>query len=118
MAFAKYYGRYGEIERGFVTQALSDLTGCESEEVSLSRASRGAGKGALWASLQRYKPSVQALSALITQVEKSVTAVSCLVPHTRCIDVRWVDGHKLIKLRNPPGDHEEWQGDFGDNSPL
>jgi len=29
-----------------------------------------------------------------------------------------VDGHQLIKLRNPPGDHDEWKGDWGDNSNL
>lgn len=33
-------------------------------------------------------------------------------------DVREVDGNKLIQLRNPPGDHGEWQGDWSDNSKL
>ena len=33
-------------------------------------------------------------------------------------DVRVVDGHRLLKLRNPPGDHEEWKGDWSDKSPL
>jgi hypothetical protein len=33
-------------------------------------------------------------------------------------DVRQVNGHRLIKLRNPPGDHEEWKGDWSDKSPL
>jgi len=33
-------------------------------------------------------------------------------------EVRDVDGHELIKLRNPPGDHPEWRGDWGDLSPL
>ena len=28
------------------------------------------------------------------------------------------DGRQLLKLRNPPGDHEEWKGDWGDNSSL
>jgi hypothetical protein len=25
---------------------------------------------------------------------------------------------KLLQLRNPPGDHSEWKGDWGDTSPL
>jgi len=33
-------------------------------------------------------------------------------------DVRNVNGHRLIKLRNPPGDHNEWRGDWSDKSPL
>ncbi len=33
-------------------------------------------------------------------------------------DVRSVNGHRLIKLRNPPGDHDEWKGDWSDKSPL
>ena len=28
------------------------------------------------------------------------------------------DGLKLLRLRNPPGDHGEWKGDWGDDSPL
>ena len=28
------------------------------------------------------------------------------------------NGHKLLQLRNPPGDHAEWQGDWGDSSEL
>jgi hypothetical protein len=27
-------------------------------------------------------------------------------------DVRQIAKHKLLKLRNPPGDHEEWKGDW------
>lgn len=33
-------------------------------------------------------------------------------------DVRCVNGHRLLKLRNPPGNHEEWKGDWSDKSPL
>ena len=47
-AFAKYYGSYSELMAGHVHHALHDLTGCEAEEVHLSKASRGVGKRALW----------------------------------------------------------------------
>ena len=33
-------------------------------------------------------------------------------------DLTSIDGLNLVKLRNPPGDHEEWKGDWGDLSPL
>ena len=33
-------------------------------------------------------------------------------------DVKKVNGHRLLKLRNPPGDHDEWKGDWSDKSPL
>lgn len=33
-------------------------------------------------------------------------------------EVRTIDGYQLIKLRNPPGDHPEWKGDWSDNSRL
>lgn len=33
-------------------------------------------------------------------------------------DLVSVDGVQLLKLRNPPGDHEEWKGDWGDKSAL
>ena len=52
-AFAKYYGSYAMLEKGYVHQALQDLTGCEAECIPLSGASRGIGKRALWDSLVR-----------------------------------------------------------------
>lgn len=56
------------------------------------------------------------------------TPTSCIVPVQdiglvfgaayTILEVRDSDGEHLIKLRNPPGDHEEWRGDWGDHSPL
>ena len=31
---------------------------------------------------------------------------------------RHIDGHRLIKLRNPHGGGKEWDGDWGDDSHL
>lgn len=50
-AFAKYYGSYAMLEKGYVHHALQDLTGCEAECIPLSGASRGIGKSALWNNL-------------------------------------------------------------------
>ena len=33
-------------------------------------------------------------------------------------NVKKMDGYNLLKLRNPPGDHDEWRGDFSDKSPV
>ena len=33
-------------------------------------------------------------------------------------DVRLIGNLKLLKLRNPPGDHDEWKGDWSDKSEL
>jgi hypothetical protein len=52
-AFAKYYGSYAMLEKGYVHHALQDLTGCEAECIPLSGPSRGIGKKALWDSLVR-----------------------------------------------------------------
>jgi hypothetical protein len=52
-AFAKYYGSYAMLEKGYVHHALQDLTGCEAECIPLSGASRGVGKRALWDNLVR-----------------------------------------------------------------
>ena len=54
-AVAKYYGGYGAIERGYVHHALELLTGNESECIHLAKASRGAGKGALWGKMLRFR---------------------------------------------------------------
>lgn len=50
-AFAKYFGSYSALQRGYVHHALQDLTGSEAVCIPLSAASRGVGKRALWESL-------------------------------------------------------------------
>ena len=39
-------------------------------------------------------------------------------PITLNPNLHQVDEFELLKLRNPPGDHEEWKGDWGDSSTL
>lgn len=52
-AFAKYFGSYSALQRGYVHHALQDLTGSEAVCIPLSAASRGVGKRALWESLMK-----------------------------------------------------------------
>ena len=62
-AVAKYYGSYSELQRGHVHHALQDLTGCEAEEIFLSKASRGVGKRSLWDTMLRAKKNGYVMGA-------------------------------------------------------
>ncbi|ETN07450.1 hypothetical protein PPTG_13351 [Phytophthora nicotianae INRA-310] len=121
-AFAKYYGGYAALERGYVHHALRVLSGCECEEVFLAPAARGALKKTLWQQLKLFRKNQFLLGAASLPSEHADPALrasglvfdACYVIY----DVRDVDGAQLLKLRNPPGDHEEWKGDWSDSSRL
>ncbi len=102
-------------------QALRDLTGCDAEEIFLSSACHGAGQAALWKTLLRYKHNEYIVGAATTchYTGNHIQNSGLLFDQTYVVlEVREMDGHKLIKLRNPPGDHEEWKGDWSDESPV
>ncbi|KDO29157.1 hypothetical protein SPRG_05401 [Saprolegnia parasitica CBS 223.65] len=121
-AYAKYHGGYAALETGFVHHALRDLTGFASDEVFLAQASRGARKKTLWKQLLSHKRNRFLLGAGTISSDNADHEIldtglvfgACYVVY----DVREIDGHELVKLRNPPGDHPEWRGDWGDDSPL
>lgn len=121
-AFAKYYGGYASLERGYVHHALKDLTGYDSEEIFLAQASRGSLKRTLWKQLLIYKTNKFLMGAGTITSENADTEIldtglvfgACYVIY----DVREIDGYQLLLLRNPPGDHDEWKGDWSDHSHL
>jgi hypothetical protein len=121
-AFAKYYGSYAAIERGFVHQALEDMTGCEGECLNLAGYARGPKKRALWHTMLRYRANGYILGAgtgASTLADKGILEMGIVFDAAYTIyEVVQIDGHQLIKLRNPPGDHEEWKGDWSDKSEL
>ena len=121
-AIAKFYGSYGELNRGFVHHALTDLTGSESECISLSSASRGAGRRALWDSIikyQKYGYIIGAGTGSAALMDKEITEMGITFNASYPIYSAWnIDGLHIIKLRNPPGHHDVWKGDFGIGSPL
>ena len=121
-AFAKYYGSYALIEKGYVHHALSDMTGCEGECLSMNSYARGPKKRALWDMMMRYRKNgyiVGAGTGSSALADKGIIEMGIVFDAAYTIyDVRQVDGHQLIKLRNPPGDHEEWKGDWSDESAL
>ncbi|GMF45269.1 unnamed protein product [Phytophthora fragariaefolia] len=121
-AFAKYYGGYAALESGYVHHALRILSGCECEEVFLAPAARGALKKTLWHQLKLFRKNRFLLGAASLPSEHADPALhasglvfdACYVIY----DVRDVDGAQLLQLRNPPGDHQEWKGDWSDGSRL
>lgn len=121
-AFAKYFGSYTALEKGFVHHALQDLTGCEAECLCLSPFARGTNKAALWDTLLEHKRNGYILgagSSAADMVDADILDMGVRFNAAYIIyDVKTVDTHRLIKLRNPPGDHEEWKGDWSDHSPL
>ena len=121
-AFAKYYGSYSELEHGFVHHALEDMTGAEAECLTLAYASRGAGKRALWDQLVRFRKNGYILGAgtgAAALADKEIQDMGIVFNAAYTIyEVCSVDGNKLLKLRNPPGDHEEWKGDWSDKSSI
>jgi hypothetical protein len=121
-AFAKYYGSYAALEQGYVHHALADLTGGDAEEVFLAEAARGANKMRLWRNILKWRANhfLMGAGTIVPNSNDRELMDSGLVFGAAYVvyDAQQVDGHKLIKLRNPPGDHGEWQGDWGDKSPL
>lgn len=124
-AYAKYHGSYAMLESGFVHHALADLTGGTSEEIFLLRASRGANKKLLWSKLRKYHRNGYLLGAgtvSSSAADRSITDSGLVWGAAYVIfDVRDIDGHQLLKLRNPPDYGEgvgEWKGDWSDKSEL
>lgn len=126
-AFAKYHGGYAALEGaahfgGDVPGALEALTGCVAEEVFLAPAARGALKTTLWQQLLRFRANGFLLGAATlasgnadaSLLDMGLVFGACYVLY----DVREVDGQRLVKLHNPPGDHPEWKGDWSDGSKL
>jgi calpain-15 len=119
-AWAKLHGSYQRIEGGKAGHVMRDLTGAPSERL-LTTNQEGAESPKIWAKLReaheegwllatgsRYKDS---------KAGKIFRKKTGLIPsHAYSIlAVVEVDGHRLIKLRNPHG-RNEWKGDWSDGS--
>ena len=122
---AKYYGSYATLERGFVHQALTLITGAPTECLYLANASNGSGKTLLWRKLLRAHENKYILGAAsITgdTTHKEILESGIMMNAAYLIyEVVQIDSYQLIKLRNPPDYGEgapEWQGDWSDNSSL
>jgi hypothetical protein len=121
-AYAKYYGSYAALQTGFPHFALEDLTGCKSEALSIMQESSGARKALFWRRLQTYYTNrylMGAGSISSDSADREVLDSGLIFGATYVVlEIVEENGHKLVQLRNPPGDHGEWQGDWGDESAL
>ena len=121
-ACAKFYGSYGELSKGYVHHSLQDLTGSEAECITLSAASRGAGKRSLWDSIVKWEKNgyiIGAGTGSAELVDKELKEMGVTFNSSYPVYSAWaIDGLKILKLRNPPGHHEQWKGDWGVDSPL
>ncbi|KGO41167.1 Alpha/beta hydrolase fold-3 [Penicillium expansum] len=121
-AFAKAHGDYSAIEGGFVGEALEDLTGGVTSEVLSSNILN---KDRFWTE-EIMKVNKEFLFGCGTGLFSNWLEPSYHGPprdrkgiaegHSYSImDAREIDGHRLLRLRNPWG-RKEWYGAWGDGS--
>ncbi|KAJ5346706.1 hypothetical protein N7541_009188 [Penicillium brevicompactum] len=121
-AFAKAHGDYSAIEGGFVGEAIEDLTGGVTSEILSSNILN---KNRFWTE-ELMKVNKEFLFGCGTGLFSN-----WLDPHYRgpprdrkgiseqhsysIMEAREIDGHRLLRLRNPWG-RKEWHGAWGDGS--
>jgi len=112
-AWAKLFKGYTKIVAGAASEALENLTGAPSFFFDVDKQS----DDEIWENLQladRKKYVIGAGSR--DDVNQEETGIVSGHAYT-VISVHEVEGHKLIRLRNPWGELE-WKGDFSDSSAL
>ncbi|GBG77348.1 hypothetical protein CBR_g23680 [Chara braunii] len=120
-AYAKLHGSYEALEGGVVQDALVDLTGGAGEEIDMRNQDKQLeiASGRLWSQLMRFKEEgfllgVGSPSGSDTEISPNGIVQSHAYS---LLQVREVDGHKLLQMRNPWGNSVEWSGPWSDSSP-
>ncbi|KAK8446135.1 hypothetical protein SEVIR_9G438700v4 [Setaria viridis] len=120
-AYAKLHGSYEALEGGLVQDALVDLTGGAGEEIDMRspQAQIDLASGRLWSQLLYFKQEGFLLGAgSPSGSDVHVSSSGIVQGHAYSIlQVREVDGHKLIQIRNPWANEVEWNGPWSDSSP-
>ncbi|KAK4725636.1 hypothetical protein R3W88_030553 [Solanum pinnatisectum] len=120
-AYAKLHGSYEALEGGLVQDALVDLTGGAGEEIDMrsSEAQIDLASGRLWSQLLRFKQEGFLLGAgSPSGSDVHISSSGIVQGHAYSIlQVREVDGHKLVQIRNPWANEVEWNGPWSDPSP-
>jgi len=113
-AYAKIHGSYGAIEHGVISDALVDLTGEPAELITPI-----VDTDELWNRLVTFIEEGYLMGCNIESEEgdpNTPTEFGLLKNHAYGIlDIQEVDGHKLLRVRNPWGSHE-WTGPWSDGS--
>ncbi|PIA53983.1 hypothetical protein AQUCO_00900510v1 [Aquilegia coerulea] len=120
-AYAKLHGSYEALEGGLVQDALVDLTGGAGEEIDIRSADVqiDLASGRLWSQLLRFKQEGFLLGAgSPSGSDVHISSSGIVQGHAySLLQVREVDGHKLIQVRNPWANEVEWNGPWSDSSP-
>ncbi|KAK4492216.1 hypothetical protein RD792_003016 [Penstemon davidsonii] len=120
-AYAKLHGSYEALEGGLVQDALVDLTGGAGEEIDMRSAQSqiDLASGRLWSQLLRFKNEGFLLGAgSPSGSDVHVSSCGIVQGHAYSIlQVREVDGQKLVQIRNPWANEVEWNGPWSDSSP-
>ncbi|XP_017983081.1 PREDICTED: calpain-type cysteine protease DEK1 [Theobroma cacao] len=119
-AYAKLHGSYEALEGGLVQDALVDLTGGAGEEIDMRspQAQIDLASGRLWSQLLRFKQEGFLLGAgSPSGSDVHVSSSGIVQGHAySLLQVREVDGHKLVQIRNPWANEVEWNGPWSDTS--
>ncbi|KAG0455407.1 hypothetical protein HPP92_024699 [Vanilla planifolia] len=120
-AYAKLHGSYEALEGGLVQDALVDLTGGAGEEIDLRspQAQIDLASGRLWSQLLYFKREGFLLGAgSPSGSDVHVSSSGIVQGHAYSVlQVREVDGYKLVQIRNPWANEVEWNGPWSDSSP-
>lgn len=96
--------------------------GCDVETIDLRKHGNGAMLLALWNTMLRCHKNGFVMGAQTKPkilADKELLDRGLLFNATYTIyNVRDVDGIRLLQVRNPAGNHREWEGDYSDASPL
>ncbi|KAE8684909.1 hypothetical protein F3Y22_tig00111105pilonHSYRG00694 [Hibiscus syriacus] len=118
--YAKLHGSYEALEGGLVQDALVDLTGGVGEEIDIrsSQAQLDLSSGRLWSQLLRFKQEGFLFGdGSPSSSDVKVFSSSIVQGHGySLLQIKEVDGHKLIQIRNPWANEVEWNGLWSDSS--
>ncbi|KAJ4971714.1 hypothetical protein NE237_004813 [Protea cynaroides] len=120
-AYAKLHGSYEALEGGLVQDAFVDLTGGAGEEIDMrsAQAQIDLASGRLWSQLLRFKQEGFLLGAgSPSGSDVHILSSGIVQGHGySLLQVREVDGYKLVQIQNPWANEVEWNGPWSDSSP-
>ncbi|VFQ85158.1 unnamed protein product [Cuscuta campestris] len=120
-AYAKLHGSYEALEGGLVQDALVDVTGGAGEEIDMrsTEAQIDLASGRLWSQVLRFNQEGFLLGAgSPSGSDVHISSSGIVQGHAYSVlQVREVDGYKLVQIRNPWANEVEWNGPWSDSSP-
>ncbi|KAL4585413.1 hypothetical protein LXL04_010033 [Taraxacum kok-saghyz] len=119
-AYAKLHGFHETLEGGLVQDALVDLTGGAGEEIDMrsARVQIDLANRRLWSQLLRFKQGGFLLGAgNPSGSDVHISSSRIVQGHAySLLQVREVDGHKFVQIRNQWANEVEWSEPWSDSS--